>query len=336
MFKFFAVVIGLVALGAFMTWWTTMRMPGKSYSDALPDADEPLRTLAAELRRDVTHLAEEIGERNVLRYPAELSQAADWLESEFANAGYDAKRQEYQTEGISGCVNCCNIEVEIPGKSAVEEIVVVGAHYDSVVGTAGANDNSTGVAAMLAMARRLANRDFNRTLRFVAFVNEEPPYFQTDEMGSRVYARRCKQRGENVVAMLSLETIGCYDDTPGSQQYPIPLASSLYPSEGNFILLIGNLASGDLVRSAVGTFRENEQFPCEGGVFPEAITGVGFSDQWSFWQEGYPALMVTDTAMFRYPYYHTPEDTVDKIDFDRTARVVRGLTEVVSALVGDN
>jgi hypothetical protein len=133
--------------------------------------------------------------------------------------------------------------------------------------------------------------------------------------------------------MMSLETIGYYDDRPGSQKYPPPLGS-LYPSEGNFIGFIGNLASGDLVRRAVGTFRESEQFPCEGAALPEAMARVGDSDHASFWHEGYPALMVTDTANFRYPFYHTPEDTIDKVNFDRLARVVRGLEKVVAELAG--
>jgi Zn-dependent M28 family amino/carboxypeptidase len=189
------------------------------------------------------------------------------------------------------------------------------------------------VAAVLALARRFAPRKVDRTLRFMAFANEEPPFFRTEDMGSRVYARRCAERGEKVVAMLSLETIGFYDDRPGTQHYPPPFGL-LYPSRGNFIGFIGNTASGSLVRRAVAAFRRNEPFPSEGAAMPESISGVGFSDQWSFWREGYPALMVTDTAMYRYPFYHRAQDTPDKVDFDRLARVVRGLEHVVAVLAG--
>ncbi len=264
----------------------------------------------------------------MLNRPQELAMAADWIEAQFEAAGYDVQRQEYEVTGVT----CCNLEAKIAGDGQPEEIVIVGAHYDTVIGTPGANDNSSGVAAMLALARRFAGRKVDRTVRFVAFVNEEPPYFQTEEMGSWVYARRCRERNENVASMLSLETIGYYNDTSGTQNYPLPFGM-LYPSEGNFIGFVGNTRSGDLVRQVVGTFRENEKFPSEGGALPEFIPGIGFSDQWSFWQEGYPALMVTDTAMFRYPQYHESEDTVDKVDFDRMARVVRGLEKVVSVLV---
>ncbi len=263
----------------------------------------------------------------MLKQPKELAVTADWIEAELGAAEYEVQRQEYQVSGVT----CCNLEVEIPGKAQAKEIVIVGAHYDTVLGTPGANDNSSGIAATLALARRFSKHSPHRTLRFVAFVNEEPPYFQTKEMGSSVYARRCRQRDENIVAMLSLETIGHYDDAPGSQKYPAPLGM-LYPSEGNFIGFVGNFGSRKLVRRVIETFRQHEPFPSESAALPAAVPGVGFSDHWSFWQEGYPALMVTDTAMFRYPHYHSPDDTVEKVDFERMARVVRGLEKVVAEL----
>ncbi len=310
-----------------MPWWFPTNMPGRSFRGELPVADDALKSLAVELRRDVATLAEEIGERNIRNRPHELSAAADHIECEFAAAGYAVNPQEYE---VNGC-NCRNLEVEIRGSVRPEEIVLVGAHYDTVVGTPGANDNTSGVAATLALARRFSGGTFDRTLRFVAFVNEEKPYAHTDTMGSRVYSRRCAERAEKVVAMLSLETIGYYDDAPGSQKYPQPFGL-LYPSEANFIAFVGNIKSRRLVLQAIRAFRQEEKFPSEGAALPGAVYGVGFSDHWSFWQEGYPAVMVTDTAMFRYPHYHQPEDTIDKIDFDRLSRVVRGLGKVVGAL----
>lgn len=327
MLKILCGLLLLLCVVAIMAWWKMVRMPGKSYQGPLPAADGQLRALAAELRRHVTHLAVEIGERNVLHRPKQLAQAADWIEGELAKLGYEAKRQRYEVSGVT----CCNLEAEIRGATVPDEIVVIGAHYDSVGGTPGANDNGSGVAAVLALARRFAQRKTDRTLRFVAFVNEEPPYFQTAQMGSWVYAQRCRQRNERITAMFSLETIGYYSDDPHSQKYPPPLGL-LYPSTGNFIGFVGNTRSGELVRQVVATFRQYEAFPAEGGAPPEAIPGVGFSDHWSFWQEGYPALMVTDTAMFRYPHYHEAEDTPDKIDFERMARVVRGLEKVIAGL----
>jgi Zn-dependent M28 family amino/carboxypeptidase len=191
--------------------------------------------------------------------------------------------------------------------------------------------NGSGVAVLISLARTFAGSKSARTLRFVAFVNEEAPYAHTPQMGSWVYARRCRRRRENVTAMLSLETIGFYIDEPKSQQYP-PVIRWFYPSTGDFIAFVGNTRYGGLVRDVVRTFRRCEPFPCQGGAMPEVISDIGRSDHWPFWQEGYPALMVTDTAPFRYPHYHTPEDTVDKIDFERTARVVRGLESVIRRL----
>jgi hypothetical protein len=307
-----------------------IHMPGSSYRGALPPPDQELERLREELRADVVRLAQQIGERNLGRCPQQLSQAADHVAASLHAAGGQVRRQRFVVDGQE----CCNLEVERRGATRADEVVIIGAHYDSALGTPGANDNATGVAAVLALARRFASRNPTRTVRFVAFVNEEPPYFQTDQMGSRVYARRCRAQGENVVAMLSLETMGYYDDAPGSQRYPPPF-SLFYPSVGNFIGFVGNFASRGVVRQSVAAFRAREQFPSEGAAVPGFLPGIGLSDHWSFWQEGYPAAMVTDTAMFRYPHYHERQDTSDKVDFDRLSRVVRGLEQVVAVLADD-
>lgn len=222
-------------------------MPGTSYRGELPPADDALVSLADELRHDIQQLAVDIGERNVQNRPQQLAQAADYIGTQFREVGYEAKRQECEVANVG----CHNLEAEILGTTRPEEIVVVEAHYDTVLGTPGANDNTSGVAATLALFRRFGSRKTDRTLRFVAFVNEEKPYAHTEQMGSRVYSRRCRERGENVVAMLSLETIGWYDDTPGSQKYPSPFGL-FYPSEGNFIAFIGSLASTQVGPSGGG------------------------------------------------------------------------------------
>lgn len=288
-----------------------------------------------ELERHVRALAEEIGERHVWRYDA-LERAATYIEDSLRSSLYDVVPQAYEVDIDHPLLTPAqrgvhNLEVEVGGRGRAHEIVVIGAHYDSIPGCPAANDNGSGVAAMLEIARLLADRTFERTLRFVAFVNEEPPFFQTSRMGSMVYAQRCRQRREKVVAMISLETIGYYSDEPASQRYPFPF-SLFYPSVGNFIGFIGNLASRRLVRRVVSSFREHTSFPCEGAAVPGWITGIGWSDHWAFWKAGYPALMATDTALFRYPWYHTPQDTVDKIDFERMALVVAGLANVVEDL----
>lgn len=316
----------LIAALVFGCWLVMIRMPSKSYRGPLPPLTGHQAALRDALERDVTALAGGIGERNVFN-PAKLEAAADYIANAFAAAGYQVMRQTYEASGEL----CENLSVQLDGSRYPDEIVVVGAHYDSVSGSPGANDNGSGVAALLALARDWAGRKPARTLRFVAFVNEEPPFFQTEQMGSLVYAKECRKRGERIVAMISLECIGYYSDAPGSQKYPPPIGL-FYPSAGNFIGFVGNVAHRKLVRRCVSTFRKSAQFPCEGGALPEVLPGINWSDHWSFWQVGYPAVMVTDTAPFRYPHYHAASDTPDKLDYARLARVVSGLSAVIEDL----
>jgi len=321
----FLVLIGLGIWG----YMVMMKLPGKSYRGAWGPLTKEQAELKEELRRDVEKLAGQIGERNVLLHYAELCAGADFLEKSLTAAGYAVERQEFTAEGRA----CYNLAVERRGMGRPEEIVVVGAHYDSVIGSPGANDNGSAVAAALALARRFSREQTQKTVRFVWFANEEPPYYHTESMGSLVYAKRCKAAKEKVTAMLSLETIGYYSDEEGSQKYPFPF-SWFYPSKGNFLGFVSNVASRKLLHEVIRSFRQHCAFPSDGGAIPSVITGVNWSDHWSFWQQGYPALMVTDTAVFRYPYYHTPEDKPDKIDYERLAVVVEGLGEVVKDLAG--
>jgi hypothetical protein len=323
--RVFVVIVIIVAAGAALAWWTMVRMPGRTYAGTPPPLSVEETKLRDELAADVRALASEIGERNTSRYP-QLQAAADYIERAFAGAGFQPRRDSYEIDGKG----CDNIEAEIRGSS---EIVVIGAHYDSVFGSPAANDNGSGVAALLALARRFAGSQPTRTIRFVAFTNEEQPHFLHGDMGSLVYARRCKQRGENIVAMMSLETIGYFSDAHGSQRYPVPGLNLFYPDRGKFIAFVGNVASRALVRETVGAFRQHATIASEGAALPGGIPGVGWSDHWSFWQSGYPAVMVTDTAPFRYPDYHRPTDTADKLDYDAIARVVSGLELVVRELV---
>jgi Zn-dependent M28 family amino/carboxypeptidase len=305
-------------------------MPGKSHTGPLPPLTPDQIALRDELVRDVDMLAVQIGDRNVWNY-SNLTAAADFIEAALNNAGCLTRRQNFQAADTT----CCNIEVEIKGSTRPGEIVIVGAHYDTVPGSPGANDNASGVAATLALARRFSKRKPARTLRFLFFANEEPPFFQTDQMGSLVYAKSCKEKTENIVAMLCLETIAYYTDQPNSQQYPWPF-SLLYPSTGNFLGFVSDVSSRKLLHTAIACFRKNCKFPSQGGAIPQFVTGITWSDQWSFWQHGYPAIMITDTAPFRYPYYHSPQDTPDKIDYESLSRIVTGLDAVINDLLNPN
>lgn len=312
-------------VGVIFLWGCSV--PGTRHKGPLPVLTDSQAALADELKNDVEKLADQIGERNVWHY-SNYMESADFIESMLKKAGYAVHRQSYEVMGKT----CYNVAGQIPGAKKPDEVILIGAHYDSLRGTVGANDNGSAVAAGLALARRLADKKSDRTLRFVFFANEEPPFFQTEDMGSWVYARGCRARGDNIIAMLSLETMGCYSDEPKSQNYPFPF-SLFYPSTGNFIGFVSNMGpSKQLLHEVTASFRQNCRFPSVGAAIPGGVPGAGWSDHWSFWQEGYRAIMITDTAPFRYKHYHTTSDTTDKIDFERLARVVSGLEAVILEL----
>jgi hypothetical protein len=320
-----AVVLALL-IGVAVSWLRYLRMPGTSFSGSPGPLASPSLELRRELEREVRVLSQEIGERHLGR-PEALRLAENEIERELDRSTRPVGRQTFEVGGHT----CSNFEIEIAGGERRNEIVIVGAHYDTVPGTPGADDNATGVAALLALGRHFGPTSMARTLRFVAFTNEEPPYFQTADMGSARYAKRCRERGENVVAMLSLESIGYFSSTPDSQKYPPPLGL-FYPSRGDFVGFVGNPASRDLVHRTISAFRERARVPSEGAAVPAILPGVGWSDHWAFWQQGYPAAMVTDTAPFRNPGYHEPSDTAEKLDYDVLTRAVEGLEHVIAEL----
>ena len=281
---------------------------------------------AGRLRGHVEALAGTIGERNLWKYPA-LLRAAEYIEDRLHDSRYATSRQTYEISRLP----VSNIEAVLAGTSRPDEVVVLGAHYDTVSGCPGANDNGTGIAALLELAHRFAGRPQPRTVRFVAFVNEEPPFFQTPQMGSVVYANAARERGDRIMAMLSLETMGYYSTEAGSQQYPEPLGA-MYPDVGDFIGFVTNLESEPLLLAARAAFEGGTTFPVQALAGPVALPGIGWSDHWAFWEAGYPALMVTDTAPFRYPWYHTADDTPDKIQYDKLTALIDGLEAVVVAL----
>jgi Zn-dependent M28 family amino/carboxypeptidase len=275
-------------------------------------------------------LAQDIGERNVSQRHAQLMEAAEFIERSLQQAGHETRRQKFVVNENT----VWNIDVECAGRCHPEEVVVVGAHYDTVPGSPGANDNGSAVVANLALARAFAHLAPNRTVRFAFFVNEESPYYMTDAMGSLRYAQECRANADNVVGMISLETIGCYLEEPMTQRYPIALLQHVYPTTGNFVAIVGNIRSRPLVHRVIRGLRR-AQFRSEGMVAPRWMKDIFRSDHAAFWHFGYPALMITDTANFRYPYYHTSEDTVDKINYTTLARVVTGLRESLLELAGE-
>ncbi|MBI2312273.1 MAG: M28 family peptidase [Betaproteobacteria bacterium] len=284
---------------------------------------------AAAVERHVRKLAGEIGERNVFR-PEALAAAADYVEGEFSSQGHEVAVQEYEARDVPSR----NFEVTIAGAAQTTEIILIGAHYDSVLGSPGADDNASAVAALIEIARCLKGERLPRTVRLAAFVNEEPPFFFWGNMGSQIYAKAARRRGDDIRLMLSLEMLGCFSDAPGSQRYP-PLFRYFYPDRGNFIAFVSNLRSRGAMRRAVAAFRAGSDFPCEHTATFSWIPGVAWSDHLSFWRQGYRAAMVTDTAFYRYPYYHSALDTPDRLDYPRLARVSEALAGMVRGLASD-
>jgi Zn-dependent M28 family amino/carboxypeptidase len=282
--------------------------------------------LTHRLQMHVERLAGDIGERNVFASEA-LQRAAVYIEDEWGTMGYDVERLEYDVSGI----RCANLVTTRKGSARSSEILLLGAHYDSVIGSPGANDNASGVAALLEIARMFQAVEPVLTVRFVAFVNEEPPFFWTHKQGSMVYAEAARRRGDDIRLMASLETIGCYSDQPGSQSYP-PLFRLFYPNRGNFIGIVSDFGSRPAMQRLAEAFRAQSDFPLQTVSTFRFIPGVSWSDHRSFWRHGYPAVMVTDTAFYRYRHYHAPTDTADKLAFPELAQVTLGLFEAFAVL----
>lgn len=324
-------LVAILALGAGLAglYWYMLVMPGRPHAGALPPLAAHERRLAGILRGHVTAIASR--PHNTL-HPEALEASARAIEERLRTFGYTPVAQRFVADGVE----VRNIEVVIePGSAARPGEVttlVVGAHYDSAYDAPGANDNGSGVATLLVLAEEMRGHTARHTrLRLVFFVNEEPPHFYSDTMGSLVYARALAATGEKVRAMISLETLGSYADAPGSQRYPFPLGLML-PSTGNFIAVVGTMGNRPLAAEVTRRFREAAAFPSIGGVAPAAMPGIAWSDHWAFGRIGVPAVMITDTALFRYPHYHTPGDTPDKLDYERLARVTAGIVRVVRGM----
>jgi Zn-dependent M28 family amino/carboxypeptidase len=282
-------------------------------------------TLEDRLRQHVARLAGEIGERNVFR-PQALHDAEHYIRDAWSAQGHRVQEQEYVVYGVRSA----NLEVALSGQRD-DEVVVIGAHYDTVIGSPGADDNGSAVAVLLELGRRLLGARPSCSLRLVAFVNEEPPFFFTREQGSRVYAQAARERGVPIRFMLSLEMLGYYRDTPGSQSYP-PLFRWFYPDRANFIALVSNFRSWHEMRRLAVDFRRVSRFPLEQVATLSWIPGVAWSDHLSFWLEGYRAMMLTDTAFFRNPHYHAATDTPTTLDYPRMAALTEGLADALIRL----
>lgn len=313
----------LALLFAVFLLYSVMKIRGTP-SVVIPPAPQ---TREMFLYMHVEHLAVKIGSRSVFEYD-KITAAKEYLLSCLNGMGYAPMLQNfsYQDRIFS------NIVVSIRGKTQPERIVLIGAHYDTVAGTPGADDNASAVAILLEMCRLLKNYVPKLTLKMVFFALEEPPIFRTEFMGSAFYAQAAKKKQENIAAMISLEMLGYYSDQEGGQSYPIPLMGLMYPSTPNFIAVVGNMSSRGLVNRVAASLRKTGGVPVEALATVGFVPGVDFSDHRSFWKMGWPAVMITDTAFYRNPNYHTEMDTIDTLDFNRMSSLLKGIVEMARNL----
>lgn len=296
--------------------------PGEPEPDAKPETEN--------LYRLVNHLSVKIGSRSFYQY-SKIKETEDYIKKVLDDLGLVYTLQTYNCQGKS----VSNIIVTIPGREEAKKIFLIGAHYDTVPITPGADDNASAVAVLLEMCRILKDLRPARTLKLVFFVLEEPPHFRTTYMGSYVYAREAREIKEDIFGMISLEMLGYYDENRGSQAFPLPLMKLFYPDTANFIAVVGNLKSRRLVKQIEASIKKGSSIPVETLSTLKFVPGVDFSDHASFWRAGYPAVMVTDTAFYRNPHYHTPADTIDTLNFEKMAELLEGLTRAAKDQVGE-
>jgi hypothetical protein len=316
----------IVAVAAALGYALVVPLVSRSRDVSVSAADP---ALSARLSRHVAAVASV--PHNVAR-PTALEAAARHIETTLASFGYVPLAQAYTVDGV--VVRNIEVALEPPGADPGTPTYIVGAHYDSPDDSPGANDNGTGVAAALELARSLKTvTPRTARLRIVFWVNEELPYGKTPDMGSWRHARMLRQRGETVLGVIALETLGHFSDRPGSQQFPFPFGL-IYPNTGNFVAFVGLPGSRRFTHRATRLFRRHSDVPAIGGIAPGFIPGIDLSDHWAYHQFGYPALMLTDTAPFRNPYYHQPDDLPHTVDYATLARVTTGVDSVVRELIG--
>jgi len=320
------ILILLVLYGTIMFVYLCVNMPGETLSSPLLPLTLTQKESSQRLQQYVLRLADEIGERHYGE-PDAYNKAAEFITDVFIETGLVPYEEE-----LGDKLQYRNIIAEHYGTTLPDEVIIIGAHYDTVWLTLGADDNASGIAVMLELARYLKNIKLKRTIRFVAFANEEHPHYFTDNMGSLFHAKRASERGDNIKAMISLEMLGYYSDEHNSQSYPSPF-SWFYPDTANFVAFVSNFKSRKLLKESISIFRESKHFPSEGLTAPVALVpDVRRSDQVAFWRYNYPAFMVTDTAAYRNYAYHGVGDVPNSLDYKAMARITTGLIRVIEQL----
>ncbi|MEO0416600.1 MAG: M28 family peptidase, partial [Verrucomicrobiota bacterium] len=292
-------------------WWV-LAQPTNQRSEPIHVTVSP-----ESLERHVRVLSEDFIPRN-WKHLGNLHRTGNYLTAEFEKIGVGTVADQwFQTANGSRYRN-----VSLLIGDATKPRIIVGAHYDAYSIYPGADDNASGVAGLIELARLVAASPIESPVEFVAYPLEEPPHFGTREMGSWQHADATKRAGVECKYMISLEMIGYFTDEKGSQDYPLPLLKAIYPSTGDFIAVAGNFDHRDLIQEFKIGMRCCENLPIVSISAPRQLPGIDFSDHRNYWMAGFPAIMITDTAFYRNKNYHTVEDTAEKLDFDKMASVV--------------
>jgi hypothetical protein len=317
----FSLVILFIAF-LFLSYWYMMKCEGNWRGDPL---EKKMKMEFIEIKKgmesDIEYL-QILGPRNSENDASykQLRKCEEWIRQRWESQGFTVKKHTFSVEGK----DYSNLEIEIKGRTLPSEIIIISAQYDTLPDSPGANNNGSGMAILFAVSNLLRNYNPDRTIRLIEFVNEEDPFFGSEKMGSYQYAKKCRQKGEDIRVMLSLDALGIYKNETGSQKLPFPF-SMFYPDRGNFLAFIGNLNSRKYMKEATRGFKKGSSFPIEAGVVPKWVEGAGWSDHLSFWKFGYPGIMVTDTGGFRSPSHTTKEDTMEKLNFEAMSRIVIGM-----------
>jgi len=318
--KLMLIVVLILLLVLIAAWfWVTQPLLSRAIQNSQRIVDP------ARLEAHVRKLSIEMGPRDE-GHPENLDHVAAYIKTEFSQTGAFVSEQVYRVNARSYRNVIAHFGPE------TEERIIVGAHYDTAGPLPGADDNASGVAGLIELARLLKPQELKVRVELVAFSTEEPPYFGTTGMGSYVHADSLRQQNVRVRAMFSLEMIGYFSDAPNSQHFPIGLLSALYPSTGNYIAVVGRLSDASLVRRTKAAMSNAAPLPVYSINAPQFVTGVDFSDQRNYWHAGYNAVMITDTAFYRNRNYHAEQDTAEKLDYKRMAMVVEGVYATVSEL----
>lgn len=318
--KFVLIILGLFVLFLFGIWFWMTQPAVPAVANITPPP-----VLPARLETHVRTLSSEFIPRDYL-HPENLDRVAAYIHREFDLANGETVDAPYQVKGKTYRNVIASFGPETPAR------IVIGAHYDAAGPLPAADDNASGVAGLIELAHLLGQHPPSMRVELVAYTLEEPPYFHTDAMGSAHHARALKAAGVTVRMMLSLEMIGFFSDAPGSQLYPSPLLRAFYPSTGNFISIVGSTTQGLQVRRVKAAMRAATPLPVHSINAPALIPGVDYSDHLNYWNAGYPALMITDTAFYRNTAYHTPHDTPDRLNYQRMAMVVQGVYAAIGEL----